>query len=107
MFHIQSRTSAVLTQSFKSSVATQQIFYSMNPSEKADVLSKTSCHHSDFHCRMRIPKLSAPFPNMILSNKHMFHVKHIATNIGLGSLSFIRSTGIAAIACTLVLIFSG
>ena len=78
-----------------------------NNNDKADVLSKIACHYRDFHCSMRFPKWSAHFPDMILSNKHMLHVKHIATNIGLGSLSFIRSAGIAAIACTLVLIFSG
>ena len=50
----------------------------INRLEKADVLSKISCYHSDFYGTMQF---SVYLPDIFLPNKYMFHVKHIATNI--------------------------
>ena len=80
MFRIQSPTSAsaVLTRSVRKSCGYSAEIYYINRLEKADVLSKISCYHSDFYGTMQF---SVHLPDIFLPNKYMFHVKHIATNI--------------------------
>ena len=66
-----------LSEASESPAAARRTFHDMNLSEKADALSKTSCYHSDFY-GMQFP---VHWPVIFLPNKHMFHVKRIATNI--------------------------
>ena len=74
----------------------------MNLSEKADALSKTSCYHSDFY-GMQFPVY---WPVIFLPNKHMFHVKHMATNTyRIRMFKLYQKCPRAAIDCTFVLIF--